>query len=117
MAVNKQLGKNNPGSKVAYQEISPNDMADPRMAKLNALLLQICQGVNYALGYSGTVVLITGLQLNGDLNMNGHAVDQASQLGISPSPIPVTGSKGGNAALASLIAAMVKLGLIVDQTT
>src|ERR1700731_1936622 len=117
MAVNKQLGKNNPGSKVAYQEISPNDMADPRMAKLNALLLQICQGVNYALGYSGTVVLVTGLQLNGDLNMNGHAVDQASQLGISPAPLTVTGSKAGNAALASLITALATLGLVIDKTT
>jgi hypothetical protein len=29
----------------------------------------------------------------------------------------VTGSKGGNAALASLIAALVSLGLITDKTT
>ncbi len=36
------------------------------------------------------------------------------QLGQVPT---VTGSKGGNAALASLISALVKIGLIEDKTT
>jgi hypothetical protein len=32
-------------------------------------------------------------------------------------PVSVTGSKGGNAALASLIAALASLGLVKDETT
>lgn len=32
-------------------------------------------------------------------------------------PVTVTGSKGGNAALASLLTALASLGLIVDSTT
>ena len=32
-------------------------------------------------------------------------------------PVAVTGSKGGNAALASLIAALAQLGLVEDKTT
>lgn len=116
MAVNKQLGTNNPGSKVAYQGINKTDLADPNLSKLNALLLQISQGVNYALGYNGTVVLVGGLELNGDLNMNSHEITVASQFESSPVPV-VSGSKGGNVALASLIAALANLGLIQDKTT
>ena len=116
MAVNKQLGTDNPGSKVAYQGINKVDLDDPNLSKLNALLLQISQAVNYALGYNGTVVLVGGLELNGDLNMNGHEVTVASQFESSPPPV-VSGSKSGNAALASLITALASLGLIVDKTT
>jgi hypothetical protein len=116
VAVSKQLGPGNPGSKVAYQGISAKDMQDPTLAKLNALLLQISQGVNYALGYNGTVVLVGGLQVNGDLDMEQHAIKAASQLGTFPIPT-ITGSKGGNAALASLITQLAKLGVIVDKTT
>jgi hypothetical protein len=116
MPANKQLGTDNPGSKVAYQGINKTDLEDPNLSKLNALLLQISQGVNYALGYSGTVVVVGGMKLNGDLNMDGHAVDAASQLGTSPIPT-VSGSKAGNAALASLITALATLGLIIDKTT
>jgi hypothetical protein len=37
---------------------------------------------------------------------------------LSGEPAPVvTGSKGGNAALASLIAALAELGLVKDETT
>jgi hypothetical protein len=116
MALSKHLGTENPGSKVAYQGISAQDMQDPTLAKLNALLLQISQGVNYALGYSGTVVLVGGMQVNGDLDMQGHAIKVASQLGTSPVPI-IIGSRGGNAALTSLITQLAKLGVIIDKTT
>ena len=37
---------------------------------------------------------------------------------LSDDPLPVvTGSKGGNAALGSLVAALAKLGLVKDETT
>jgi hypothetical protein len=105
-----------PGSQVAYQEIGATDMDDPRLAKLNALLLQIVQAVNYSLGYSGQVVLVAGLKLNGDLQMQNHNVTGFSQL--TPGKIiTITGSKGGNVALASLITALADLGLVIDKTT
>lgn len=37
--------------------------------------------------------------------------------GASNAPVNVTGAKGGNAALTSLIAALVALGLITDGTS
>lgn len=116
MALNQQLGRTNPGSKVAYQELSAEDMKDPRLAKLNALLLQISQGVNYALGYQGTIFLVGGMAVNGALEMQGNKLDQVSQI-VPSQPLTITGSKGGNAALGSLIAALVSLGLVVDKTT
>ena len=46
------------------------------------------------------------------------AVNQISFFGETPVPQPtVTGAKGGNVALASLIAELVALGLIVDGTS
>lgn len=39
------------------------------------------------------------------------------QIELWAQPIAVTGSKGGNAALASLISALAQLGLIQDETT
>ena len=51
-----------------------------------------------------------------------HTLDGATNrvgfFGASPSSKPaVTGSRGGNAALASLITALATLGLITDNTT
>lgn len=107
---------NKQGNKVAYQEVNPTDMADPHLAKLNNLLLQITNSLNYALGYNGTVILLAGLQLDGDLNLNSNNIRNPNQ--ILPVNVPkITGSKGGNAALASLITALAKLGLVVDETT
>lgn len=43
---------------------------------------------------------------------------QVSELqGLTSSPPTITGSKGGNAALASLITALAGLGLVKDGTT
>ena len=36
---------------------------------------------------------------------------------VARTMIPVNGSKGGNAALTSLMAALAQLGIVVDQTT
>jgi hypothetical protein len=59
----------------------------------------------------------------GGYNVNNEqqtrrAIEQAFQgcMPVSSRPI-VTGAKGGNAALTSLIAALVSLDMIVDQTT
>lgn len=116
MATTKSLGPENPPSKVAYREVTQNDMKDPRLAGLNAQLLQITQAVNGALGYHGTVMLVAGIQTDGDVNANGSSV--IGFVKLTPSTVPVvTGSKAGNVALASLIKALAGLGLIQDQTT
>lgn len=116
MAVINQLGKNNPPPRVAYVEITLASMQDPRLAALNNLFLQIAQTVNSLAGYNGTVMLNAGEQLNGDLNMAGNDITNVNS--VTPSTVPVvTGSKGGNAALASLITALAGLGLLTDKTS
>src|SRR4029077_1554368 len=111
MATAKTLGPDNPQSKVAYREITQNDMKDPRLAGLNAQFLQITQAVNSALGYHGTVMLVAGIQTEGDVDADGNSVKGFVKL--APLTVPtVTGSKAGNAALASLITALANLGLI-----
>jgi hypothetical protein len=42
---------------------------------------------------------------------------QGVSIQLSTATTPVTGSKGGNAALASLIAVLVSKGIIADQST
>jgi hypothetical protein len=116
VAINKQLGQGNSPSQVGYSEIRPSDMQDPRLSALNNALLQIVQSLNAVIGYNGTVYLVAGQQLEGDLNLDGNKIVQFSKL--IPFTVPtVTGSKGGNAALASLITALATLGLVVDKTT
>ena len=116
MAVTNQLGKNNPPARVAYVEITLASMQDPRLAALNNLFLQIVQTVNSLAGYNGTVMLNAGEQLNGDLNMAGNDITNVNS--VTPSTVPVvTGSKGANAALASLITALAGLGLLTDKTS
>lgn len=44
-------------------------------------------------------------------------VDPDPQIADSATAPAVTGSKGGNAALASLLTALVRLGIVVDKTT
>lgn len=46
-----------------------------------------------------------------------HWVERAVANATASGPVAVTGAKGGNAALTSLIAALVSLGLITDSTT
>ena len=61
-------------------------------------------------GYVPTSITLdaTTISLNGEVGFNGTA----------PISKPtVTGSKGGNAALASLITALASYGLITDSTT
>ena len=45
------------------------------------------------------------------------AISYQTTLFTPATPPIVTGSKGGNAALTSLMAALVSLGLVIDQTT
>lgn len=68
-------------------------------------------------GFSGTLLtlgsggesLITGsLTTTGSLGLFGHA---------APGQQTVTGSRGGNAALASLLTALAAYGLVIDNTT
>ncbi len=116
MATTKTLGPDNPAAKVGYREITQVDMKDPRLAGLNAQLLQVTQAVNSVLGYHGTVMLVAGLQAGGDVDANGNSVKGFTK--VVPSTVPtVTGSKGGNAALASLITALANLGLLTDKTS
>jgi hypothetical protein len=101
---------------VAYREIKKSDMEDPRLAGLNNLLLQLAQAVNSLIGYNGVVVLVAGERLSGDLDLQTHNLNAVGK--IVPSTVPaVTGSRGGNAALASLLTALAGLGLITDKTT
>jgi len=59
--------------------------------------------------------VVGNVEIDGDLNHDGSNV---GFYGTAPVAKPtVTGSKGGNAALASLITALAGLGLIVDNTT
>lgn len=116
MAIIGQNNRNKVPAQVAYREITQQDMQDPRLAGLNNLFLQTIQTVNALVGFNGTVVLNSGQQLNGDLNLDGNDVTDFATLSPSIAPT-VTGSKGGNVALASLITALAGLGLIVDKTT
>jgi hypothetical protein len=64
---------------------------------------------------TGNILMSNGLEIDGDLNHDGSNV---GFYGTAPVAKPtVTGSKGGNAALASLITALASIGLIVDNTT
>lgn len=52
-----------------------------------------------------------------DVTLNAALVELESEIGDIKAGISVTGSRGGNAALASLITALAALGLITDNTT
>ena len=64
---------------------------------------------------SGKISTSGELEVNGDLNHDGSNV---GFFGTAPTTKPtVTGSRGGNAALASLLTALANLGLITDSTS
>jgi hypothetical protein len=64
---------------------------------------------------SGTGRFGSHLEIDGNLNHDGSAI---GFFGTGPSiKQTVTGSKAGNAALASLITRLVNYGLVVDSTT
>jgi hypothetical protein len=63
---------------------------------------------------SGRVTLYVGTDDNVYAKDAAGTVQQLVSLDTAPT---VTGSKGGNAALASLITALENLGLIVDSTS
>lgn len=77
-----------------------------------------CDGVDALLELDGDHPSVTGtfvIQAADDLRLNATNLG----FGVTPVsfPITVTGSKGGNAALASLLTALANLGLVVDSTT
>lgn len=57
------------------------------------------------------------LQTNGTTQIQGNATGLGFFTGAPVAKPTVTGSKGGNAALASLLTALANLGLITDSTT
>jgi hypothetical protein len=52
-----------------------------------------------------------------DVTLNTALVELESEISSIKAGTSVTGSRGGNAALASLITALASLGLITDNTT
>lgn len=64
-------------------------------------------------GTAGTALAVTGGGTLLDVRTNSGA----SRLKIGQTPPTVSGAKGSNAALGSLIAALVAAGLIIDTTT
>lgn len=62
---------------------------------------------------------LNGLQGGNDAERYHLTAAQASELAaiLAAAPINVTGSRGGNAALASLLTALATIGLITDGTT
>lgn len=77
-----------------------------------ALFMQ-ANGVGALVNLDSTRVLLTSAGTKLDINNTGIAV-----LGAAPSArINVTGSRGGNAALASLLTAMATFGWITDSTS
>lgn len=52
-----------------------------------------------------------------DVTLNAALVELESEIGDIKAGVSVNGSRGGNAALASLITALASLGLITDHTT
>ncbi len=80
-------------------------------------------GVGYALGatlpkklsVTGDVYVSTELEVDGAFNHDGTTIGLFSTAPTTQQT--VTGSRGGNAALASLLTALAAYGLIVDSTT
>lgn len=64
---------------------------------------------------TGAVIVANELQVSGDLNLDGTNL---GFYGATPGPKPtITGSRGGNAALTSLLTALATLGLITNNTS
>lgn len=72
-------------------------------------------GVNNALSPSSSWALSTGG--GGGYNARFDTGVEASGFQLSSGSINITGSRGGNAALASLLTALASIGLITDSTT
>lgn len=78
-------------------------------------------GSNGTLTTSGSVVIIGGVGMSGNCIVGGSLLT-TSQIGVWGSAGPgakptVSGAKGGNAALGSLMTAIVSYGLVTDSTT
>lgn len=52
-----------------------------------------------------------------DVTLNAALVELEAEINEIKSGVAVTGSRGGNAALASLITALSTLGIVTDSTT
>lgn len=64
---------------------------------------------------SGVDAVVDDLEVNGALNHDGSTI---GFYGVAPAAKPaVTGSRGGNAALASLLTSLATIGLITDTST
>ena len=71
--------------------------------------------VRMVISAAGVVRTVGEIEIDGDLNHDGSNV---GFYGSAPVAKPtVTGSRGGNAALASLLTALANLGLITDNST
>lgn len=95
---------------VAFINITPKDLQDPQLTVLNQLLGSLIAAVNQLSGVAGTV------PSNADIDMQGNSIEDVG--GITPkNTLVVTGSKGGNAALTSLLTSLARLGLIQDKSS
>ena len=64
---------------------------------------------------SGVDAVVNGLEINGTLDHDGSTVGFYNVTPVSKQA--VTGSRGGNAALASLLTALSTIGLITNSST
>lgn len=64
---------------------------------------------------SGAAALVTDLEIDGTLNHDGSTIGFYNTTPASKQT--VTGSRGGNAALQSLLAALSTIGLITDSSS
>ena len=71
-------------------------------------------GANPGLLQSGERLLA---QLDTDVQKLTQAVNRIAQILESAAATPVSGSRGGNVALANLLTALAGLGIITDNTT
>ena len=95
---------------VAVLQISRRDLDDPTLSLLNQILVALANEVNRLAGIPGTIAV------GANLNLQGNNITSVGKI-FPKATLTVTGSKGGNAALASLIAQLVNLGLVIDKTT
>jgi hypothetical protein len=111
-----QIGESNVNFSVNENGFSVNDQTDPLNPGNYSLKLisghnpAVLAGAGMVLGANGMVGTVPGNELR--VNANGIGFNTV------PGPFPVvTGSRGGNAALASLLTQLSAIGLITDDTT
>jgi len=104
-----------------------NQIVGPRATTVSLGIIQLAGDlggtaeaptVSGRVSISTEIVAGTGLTGGGDLSTDRTlAVTGVLASVVAGAPIEVTGSRGGNAALASLLTGLATLGLITDSTT